>query len=107
MTIINQYPVVESGPIWIVLIFAVCCIICGLNMIFALSNQRYTMAIAFGVLCVFFFTSTLWVACGEKTDKNYYECLIDDTTPFVEVAENYDVVGRRGDLWILEDKIDE
>lgn len=25
----------------------------------------------------------------------------------LEVAENYDVVGRRGDLWILEDKVDE
>lgn len=30
-----------------------------------------------------------------------------DKTPFAEVAENYDVVGRRGDLWILEDKVDE
>lgn len=54
----------------------------------------------------------------EILDKETYEnigsmyfltrkCLIDNTISFAEVAENYDVVGRRGDLWILEDKVDE
>lgn len=104
MTIVNQYPVVESGPIWLVLLLAVCCTICGLIMILALFDQRYGMAIWFGVFCTLFLTSTFWVVHDKETDKTRYECLIDDTTPFIEVVEDYEIVGRRGDLWILEDK---
>ena len=39
-----------------------------------------------------------------ESGRNRYECLIDDTVPFVEVVENYDVVSQRGELWILEDR---
>lgn len=42
-----------------------------------------------------------------KRVETRYECAIDDTTYFIEIMENYDIVEQRGDLWILEDKIDE
>ena len=54
--------------------------------------------------CTYF----LWARfMSDKRVETRYECLIDGTTPFVEVSENYDIVGRSGDLWILEDKVDE
>lgn len=104
MTVVNQYPVVESGPAWLGLLLAVCCGICGLIVILALLDQRYGIAIWFGVFCALFLIGIIFVVHGKETGKTRYECLIDDTTPFVEVVENYDIVGRRGDLWILEDR---
>ena len=53
--------------------------------------------VLFGIFCYGLFAKV-------DSGRNRYECLIDDTVPFVEVAENYDVVSQRGDLWILEDK---
>lgn len=107
MTIVNQYPIVESGPAWLGLLLALCFGIWGFITILALLDQRYNIAIWAGVVCALSLISIIFVVHGKETGKNRYECLIDDKTPFVEVAENYDIVDRRGDLWILEDKADE
>lgn len=67
----------------------------------------YGIAIGTGVFWVLSLISLILVIHGKETDRSRCECLIDDTTPFVEVVENYEIVGRRGDLWILEDRVDE
>lgn len=107
MMIVNQYPVMESGPAWLGLLLGICCAFSVFLIILALSNKMYGIAIGTGFLWALSLISLIVVIHGKKTDKSCYECLIDDTTPFVEVVENYDIVGRRGDLWILEDKVDE
>ena len=107
MTIVNQYHIVESGPAWLGLLLAVCFGISGFIVILAFMDYRYKIAILSGIFCAFFLISIIFVVRGKETGKTHYECLIDDKTPFAEVAENYDVIGRRGDLWILEDKVDE
>lgn len=107
MTIVNQYHIVESGPAWLGLLLALCFGFCGFITILALLNQRYNIAILAGAVCALSLVSIIILVHGKETSKNRYECLIDNTISFVEVAENYDVVGRRGDLWILEDNIDE
>lgn len=104
MTIVNQYPVVESGPAWLGLLLGICCVVGGLIIILALSDKMYGMAIWTGVFWAISLIGLIVVIHGKETDRFRYECLIDDTTPFVEVVENYDIVGRRGDLWILEDR---
>ena len=40
-------------------------------------------------------------------ERNQYECIIDDSVSINEVYEKYNVIERRGKIWILEDKIDE
>ena len=42
--------------------------------------------------------------CTVKTGEYRYECTIDDSVSYNEVAENYKIVEQRGDIWILEDK---
>lgn len=42
--------------------------------------------------------------CIVKTGEYRYECIIDDSVPYNEVAENYKIIGQRGDIWVLEDK---
>lgn len=37
-------------------------------------------------------------------ERNQYECIIDDSVSINEVYENYNVIQRRGDIWVLEDK---
>lgn len=107
MTIVNQYPVMESGPAWLGLLLGICCAVGVLLTILALSNKMYGIAIGTGIFWALSLISLIVVIHGKKTDRFRYECVIDDTTPFVEVVENYDIVGRRGDLWILEDRVDE
>lgn len=107
MTIVNQYPVVESGPAWLGLLLGICCAVSGLIAVLALSDKMYGIAIGTGVFWVLSLISLILVIHGKETDRSRCECLIDDTTPFVEVVENYEIVGRRGDLWILEDRVDE
>ena len=38
------------------------------------------------------------------TGKNQYKVLIDDSVSFNEIAENYEIVGQDGEIYILEDK---
>lgn len=35
-----------------------------------------------------------------------YECVIDKNVSFVELYEKYDVIEQRGDIWVLEEKVD-
>lgn len=54
MTVVNQYPIVESGPAWLGLLLAVCFGILGFIAILALMDYRYKIAILSGIfLCVF------------------------------------------------------
>lgn len=51
----------------------------------------------------------IFVICGIlnvtiKTGEYRYECIIDDSVSYNEVVENYNIIGQRGDIWILEDK---
>ena len=42
-----------------------------------------------------------------RPSRTRYEVSFDENYPVSELIENYDIVGRRGDLWVLEDKADE
>lgn len=90
MEILNTVQVSGKGAAFVFLIFT----IAAICYTFAFFNNDS------GILCY-------GLSAKVESGRNRYECLIDDTVPFAEVAENYDVVGRRGDLWILEDKVDE
>ncbi len=51
----------------------------------------------------------IWFICGIfnitfKTGEYRYECIIDDSVPYNEVAENYKIIEQRGDIWVLENK---
>lgn len=106
MTIVNQYPVMETvlSP-WI--LFVLTYFTCASLFIAILYFQKRLWGLGF-------FLAALALAYGGifcyglsakvESGRNRYECLIDNTVPFVEVAENYDVVSRRGELWILEDR---
>lgn len=109
MTIVNQCPVME--PVISPWVFLVLICSAGISLLIAFLNfQERNCVLGFSLVVL------ALVLCGiccyglfakVESGRNRYECLIDDTVPFVEVTENYDVVSQRGDLWILEDKTNE
>ena len=72
----------------------------------SLSNRSWCATIIFGCCTIFLCILLFLVTRKRESGRNRYECLIDDTASFTEVAENYDIVGQRGNLWILEDKVE-
>lgn len=53
----------------------------------------------------------LWIiiagACGvfnKPSDRNIYKCIFDEEISIQEIYDEYEVVGRDGEIWILEDK---
>lgn len=106
MTIVNQYPVMETvlSP-WIFLLLI--CFACISFLIAILAFQERLLGLGFSSLALALVLGGIFcygLSAKVESGRNRYECLIDDTVPFAEVVENYDVVSRRGGLWILEDK---
>ena len=59
-------------------------------------------AVIFFIACI---TTFFIGAIFEKPSGRYrYECLIDDTVPYTEIYDKYDVIEQRGSIWVLEDK---
>lgn len=108
MTIVNQYPVMaERIPAWVIFLTILGITICSYILFLCLSNQCWGAVIIFSCFIASFCILLFLGVQKQETGRNRYECLIDGTTPFIEVAENYNIVEQRGDLWILEDKVDE
>lgn len=108
MEILNQYPVMEPvislSPAWVNILAIVCLFVCVFILVLSLVDRYWNIAITFGCFVILFLSLIIVGNVKRETGRNRYECLIDDTVSFVEVAENYNIVGQRGELWILEDK---
>ena len=105
MTIVNQYPVMEPviSP-WVVVVLICFAGISLLMAILALQERVWVLGFSLVALSLVLGGILFYGSAKRESGRNRYECLIDDTVSFVEVAENYDVVSRRGELWILEDR---
>ena len=105
MEILNQYPVMEPviSP-WVVVVLICFAGISLLMAILALQERVWVLGFSLVALSLVLGGILFYGSAKRESGRNRYECLIDDTVSFVEVAENYDVVSRRGELWILEDR---
>ena len=105
MTIVNQYPVME--PVMSPWVFLVLICSAGISVLIAfLAFQERNCVLGFLVVLAIVLSGISFYGLSAKIEsgRNRYECLIDDTVSFVEVAENYNIVSQRGELWILEDR---
>lgn len=86
-----------------ILIFGglICAIVCA--CLTSLHNT-FVIGVIFGVVA--FFSGFIVAATNESkpTGRYKYECTIDESVPFKDVLENYDVIKQKGKLWILKDK---
>lgn len=54
------------------------------------------------VMFVIFIMLSCWRE--EETGRYTYECKISEDAPFVKIYEKYDIIERRGEIWVLQDK---
>lgn len=107
MEILNQEPIMEMALNYQTLIgfFGVTLII---NFIVAMASDCWSLSgpIA-GIVCVVSLIAlfiTVHKAPEVDTGRNRYEVILDDSVPANEVYEKYEVIERRGEIWVIEDK---
>lgn len=108
MTVLDQTEVMVSiipeKFIVLVLIGLALSFICTLMALTSAECSDFCIIVAviFFIACL---TITFIGATFTKPSGRYrYECLIDDTVPYTEIYDKYDVVEQRGSIWVLEDK---
>ena len=110
ITILNTI-IVNDCADWVsftVLAIGIVCIVALVLML----NSKDTGVPIFGTICLLaMIAMPIIIDTSEShwrtNERNQYECIIDDSVSINEVYENYNVIERRGDIWVLEDKIDE
>lgn len=109
MQILNQIPITEpilskpAGAALIVVLIAL------FLMTLFFASECTNAANILGITCTTLFclclVALLVGSCKKKPTGRYqYECLIDDKTSYTEIYDKYEVVGQRGEIWVLEDK---
>lgn len=105
ITILNKVAV-TGLPSWVMISAAIVLIIGMIVFLISITMVDWPVwtaiipfisAVLIGVTCVFL---NLIIKTGEYR----YECVIDDSVSYNEVVENYKIIERRGDIWVLEDK---
>ena len=70
------------------------------------SDDRYLSGI--GIIVFMFVLASLFIYGGrtidERPDKNYYVTL-DENVDVTQFYDKYDVIERKGDIWIVQEKV--
>ena len=109
MEILSQTPIMEMDPAYTSLgVKMLIAIIIGFfATVICVFCDGYTSTIVTGgftVLCTIALFVMVCLAPEVPSDRNEYIVKIDDDASFVEIYEKYEVVERKGDVWILQDK---
>ena len=108
MTILNKTEIIVSIiPEKFILLVFISLILAFICLIMAFASVKYqTFYIIVGLILVVVcgITSFIGGTFKKPSDRYRYECLIDDTVPYTEIYDKYDVVEQHGSIWILEDK---
>lgn len=104
ITILNKIAV-TGVPTWLIISAAVICVIGLIVFAIAIIAEWPTWKAILPIIIVL----VTWFICGIfnitfKTGEYRYECIIDDSVPYNEVVENYNIIEQRGDILVLEDK---
>lgn len=110
ITILNTI-IVDDYARWVLPTVLALGFICIVSLVLML-NSNDSRVIIFGTISLLAMIAMPIIIGTSKShwrtnERNQYECIIDDSVSISEVYENYNVIERRGDIWVLEDKIDE
>ena len=110
ITILNTI-IVNDRADWVSFTVLALGVICIVAFILTLTSND-NRVIIFGIISLLAMIAMPIIVITSKThwrtnERNQYECIIDDSVSINEVYEKYNVIERRGKIWILEDKIDE
>ena len=103
--ILNSYQIIKTswGICFEGIIFLILLIICAIIMIHFMKKGDF-VAIAFFVgVFLFFVTSIISFSQGNKTEITRYEVIISDEVSYNEFTEKYNVIERRGKIFVVEE----
>lgn len=112
ITILNT-TIVDECAQWVVPTVVAIGVVCIVALVLMLNSDNSSSGvIIFGTISLLaMIAMSIIIGISEShwrtNERNQYECIIDDSVSINEVYENYNVIERRGDIWVLEDKIDE
>lgn len=107
ITILNTI-IVDDYAQWVLPTVLALGLICIVALVLML-NSNDTGVVIFGTISLLAMIAIPTIVITSKShwrinERNQYECIIDDSVSINEVYENYNVLERRGDIWVLEDK---
>lgn len=107
ITILNTI-IVDDYARWVLPTVIALGFICIVSLVLML-NSNDSGVIIFGTISLLAMIAMPIIIGTSKShwrtnERNQYECIIDDSVSINEVYENYNVIERRGDIWVLEDK---
>lgn len=110
ITILNTI-IVDDYARWVLPTVLALGFICIVSLVLMI-NSNDSGVIIFGTISLLAMIAMPIIIGTSKShwrtnQRNQYECIIDDSVSINEVYENYNVIERRGEIWVLEDKIDE
>lgn len=108
ITVLNVTTVSENSTL---LVTAIVFLMIGamINTLVVLKSDNSKDCILHGVFAIVLLIMCIVVGVVMDRDKkanthNQYECLIDSSVSLEDVYEQYTIVERRGEIWVLEDK---
>ena len=104
MNILNEeYIYTQRNGLLSALLFFLMFIFLIFAVIF-LAETYFRISLFFFVFAILYATSGIY--CSKKiiTDKKQYEVILDDDYPASILYDNYEIIERRGEIWILQDK---
>lgn len=100
MTILNTVEVSEGkGATFTLFLWAFVAALCAIVLF---HNRKWTGGLIISVLAILL--AVFAIGNLASFPRIRYEVSFDENYPVSELIENYEIVGRRGDLLILEDK---
>lgn len=108
MTILNQteamVSIIPNKFIPLILVGLVLATICVIVALTSSKHQDFCAIIGIILLVICGDVSLIGSIVKKPSGRYQYECLIDDTVPYTEIYEKYEVVEQRGSIWVLEDR---
>lgn len=105
--VLAQEPINEI-PNWV---FIVAGLLVGCMILVAIlvlvSDGNWALIVLIINVTVAFLWAFVAVVCGvfdKPSDRSTYKCIFDEDVSIQEIYDKYEVVGRDGEIWILEDK---
>lgn len=109
ITILNTI-IVDDCAQWVVPTVVAMGVVCIVALVLMLnSDDTGAGVIIFGIISLLAMIAMPIIIGTSKShwrtnERNQYECIIDDSVSINEVYEKYNVIERRGDIWVLEEK---
>lgn len=108
MTVLNKTEVMVSiipeKFILLVFIGIILAFICVMMAIASVKGQDFYIIVGVILFAACWIISFIGIIFEKPSGRYRYECLIDDTVPYTEIYDKYDVIEQRGSIWVLEDK---